>query len=139
MSMTKNELNDAVNARLTQIETALEPLPDDTAAEVATLFPVWAAGVAYSIGYRAQYENELYKCVQAHTSQQGWEPPNAPALWTRIAKPGEIPVWEQPSGQQDSYMMGSLVHYPTESDPVYESEVDFNVWAPDVYGWKKKT
>ncbi|WP_349290090.1 carbohydrate-binding protein [Thermoanaerobacterium thermosaccharolyticum] len=22
-----------------------------------------------------------YKCIQAHTSLVGWEPPNVPALW----------------------------------------------------------
>src|ERR1700722_2038412 len=26
-----------------------------------------------------------YKCLQAHTSQVGWEPPNVPALWQRVS------------------------------------------------------
>lgn len=137
--MTKNELNAAVNARLNEIETALEPIPDDTAAELTTLFPVWAAGVEYPLGYRAQYDGDLYKCVQAHTSQTGWEPPAVPALWTEIAKPGEIPVWRQPTGAQDAYMTGDKVHYPAENDPVYVCTVDHNVYAPDVFGWEVVT
>ena len=133
--MTKSELNAAVDARLQQIETALSTLDDSTAVDMTTLFPVWAEGVYYPVDYRAQDQDELYKCVQAHTSQAGWEPHNVPALWTKIAKPGEIPVWKQPTGAQDTYMTGDKVHYPGESDPVYVSAVDNNVWPPDVYGW----
>lgn len=134
--MTKTELDAAVNARLAQIESALAPIPDETAVELTTLFPMWAAGVSYPADYRAQYDARLYKCVQAHTSQEGWEPPNVPALWAEIAKPGEIPVWRQPTGAQDAYMIGDKVHYPGESDPVFESIVDNNVWEPGVYGWR---
>ena len=81
-------------------------------------------------------KTSLYKCVQAHTSQIGWEPSNVPALWTEVAKPGEIPVWKQPSGAQDAYMAGDKVHYPDKDGPVYVSIVDANVWEPGVYGWE---
>lgn len=33
------------------------------------------------------------------------------------------------------YMTGDKVHYLTKDDPVYISNIDYNVWAPDVYGW----
>lgn len=133
--MTKAELDAAVNARLDEINTALDKLDDETAAEVTTLFEEWQPGTAYIVGDRRRYEDKLYKCVQAHVSQAGWEPPNVPALWTEISKPGEIPVWKQPAGAQDAYQTGDKVHFPMESDPVYESVVDNNVWAPNVYGW----
>lgn len=44
----------------------------------------WATGVSYSIGNEATYNDKPYKCLQAHTSQIGWEPPNTPALWEAI-------------------------------------------------------
>lgn len=134
--MTRNKLNAAVAARLEQINDALEPLDDEVAVELSTLFPVWAVGVSYETGARRQYDEKLYKCVQAHVSQEGWEPPNVPALWTEIAKPGEIPVWKQPTGAQDAYNKGDKVHYPDKNGPVYISTVDNNVWAPTVYGWE---
>lgn len=134
--MNINKLAVAVNARLEQINNALEPLDDAVAVELATLFPVWAVGVSYETGARRQYGEKLYKCVQAHVSQEGWEPPNVPALWTEIAKPGEIPVWRQPTGVQDAYMAGDKVHYPTETDSVYISTIDSNVWEPGIYGWE---
>jgi protocatechuate 3,4-dioxygenase beta subunit len=43
----------------------------------------WAVGTAYAAGARATYGGTEYVCLQAHTAQPGWEPPNAPALWRR--------------------------------------------------------
>lgn len=111
-------------------------LPDEDALNGIELFPVWTADTAYTADIRVRYEDKLYRCVQAHTSQEGWEPPAVPALWTEVAKPGEIPVWKQPTGAQDAYMTGDKVHYPTADDPVYISTVDNNVWQPGVYGWE---
>lgn len=45
---------------------------------------VWAAGIDYVVGDEVAYpgaSGELFVCQMAHTSQAGWEPPNAPALW----------------------------------------------------------
>lgn len=117
------------------IEKASVSLPDGDALEAVELFPAWAADTAYSLDIRARYGGKLYKCVQAHTSQTGWEPPNVPALWTEVAKPGEIPVWRQPTGAQDAYMTGDKVHYPDADGPVWISTIDNNTWAPGVYGW----
>lgn len=119
------------------IEKAVASLPDEDAADCPTLFPQWAAGITVIIGDRLEYGGKLYKCVQAHTTAAAWPPDTTPALWTEVAKPGEIPVWEQPTGAQDAYMTGDKVHYPGENDPVYVSTVDNNVWAPGVYGWRE--
>lgn len=45
---------------------------------------VWAAAVEYAVGDVVAYpdtDSTQYKCIQAHTSLAGWEPPNVPALW----------------------------------------------------------
>ena len=121
------------------IEKAAISLTDEDALGGVELFPAWAADTAYSLDVRVRYGDKLYKCVQAHTSQIGWEPPNVPALWTEVAKPGEIPVWRQPTGAQDAYNKGDKVHYPDKDGPVYVSTVDNNVWEPGVYGWEVVT
>jgi protocatechuate 3,4-dioxygenase beta subunit len=41
----------------------------------------WAVGTAYAVGAKVTYGGREYVCLQAHTAQPGWEPPNAPALW----------------------------------------------------------
>ena len=42
----------------------------------------WAAGQAVKVGDLRSYGGTVYRCLQAHTTQAGWEPPNVPALWT---------------------------------------------------------
>lgn len=43
----------------------------------------WAAGTLYTAGDRVTYGGASYRCLQGHTAQTGWEPPNVPALWQR--------------------------------------------------------
>src|SRR6266550_146724 len=53
----------------------------------------WAPNTAYSVGQLVTYGGATYKCIQAHTSQVGWEPPNVPALWQDMgASGGSTPV-----------------------------------------------
>lgn len=118
------------------IEKAAVSLPDEDALEAVELFPAWVIGMSYAADERVGYADKLYRCVQSHTSQADWTPDATPALWTEVAKPGEIPVWKQPTGAQDAYQKGDKVHYPTADDPVYISTVDNNVWSPDTYGWE---
>lgn len=117
------------------IVKASASLDDTDALEAIELFADWTPGVAYERGIRVRYAEKLYRCEQAHTSQDDWTPDAVPALWTEVAKPGEIPVWKQPTGAQDAYNTGDRVHYPDANGPVYESTIDANVWAPGVYGW----
>ena len=66
------------------IETAVQSIPDGEALEAVVLHPVWKAGIAYTAGYKAQRGGKLWRCLQAHTSQEEWEPENVPALWEQI-------------------------------------------------------
>ena len=119
------------------IERAAISLGDGDALEAVELFPAWAADKAYAADERIRYGEKLYRCVQAHTSQADWIPPDTPALWTEVAKPGEIPVWRQPTGAQDAYNRGDRVWYPEKNTTVYESLIDANVYSPEAYpaGW----
>ncbi|MGW4891769.1 M28 family peptidase [Kitasatospora sp. NPDC004240] len=44
----------------------------------------WAAGTTYQAGDTVTYGGVGYRCIQGHTAQVGWEPPNVPALWGRV-------------------------------------------------------
>ena len=93
----------------------------------------WAANTAYYVGDHVMHGEQEYECIQPHTSQEGWEPPNAPALWTRIWKPGEVPEWVQPTGAQDAYQHGDhVMHNGAEWVSTYDGP---NVWEPGVFGW----
>jgi hypothetical protein len=44
----------------------------------------WQPWTAYAVNDEVTYLGLIYRCLQAHTSQPGWEPPNVPALWLLI-------------------------------------------------------
>ena len=68
------------------IETAVQTLTDSEALEVRVLHPEWASDTDYTAGYKVQRGGRLWRCLQAHTSQIGWEPENAASLWTEICE-----------------------------------------------------
>lgn len=129
---------DKAKALRAKIVQAAASLQDTDALDAIELFPRWEPNTEYVADQRIRYDGKLYRVVQAHTSQDNWTPDMNPALFTEVAKPGEIPVWKQPTGAQDAYMMGDKVYYPTAEDDIYVSTVDNNVWAPGVYGWVKE-
>lgn len=117
-------------------------LSDEQALEVATIYDSWEAGKSYAVGEFVTYgENsvgdpQLYKVVQAHTSQADWTPDTTASLYDAIGLDEQgYPVWSQPTGAHDAYNTGDIVDY---SGTLYESLVDGNVHAPDVYpaGWR---
>ena len=98
-------------------------------------FARWQEGVAYKVNDRIRYNEKLYKCVQAHTSQSDWMPTATPALWVVISLE-EYPEWVQPTGAHESYAKGAKVSYKGKK---YISTIDANVWAPGVSGWDEVT
>lgn len=118
-------------------------LTDAQALEIAAVYPVWVSGKAYAVGDIISYgtnpvgDPQLYKVVQAHTSQADWTPDATPALYDAFGlDDAGYPIWAQPSGAHDAYNAGDIVNY---NGTLYESIIDGNVWAPDVYpaGWKE--
>lgn len=108
-------------------------IDDVTASEHPSMFQAWQPNVAYSVGQIRERNGNLYRCVQAHTSQEGWEPENTPALWAMVADPSiEYPEWIQPLGAHDAYGLGAKVSHNGKK---WTSDVDNNVWEPGVYGW----
>ena len=59
---------------------------DNTALRMLTFYPEWASDTDYTVGYKVQRGGKLWRCIQAHTSQAGWEPENAASLWTEICE-----------------------------------------------------
>ncbi len=62
---------------------------DWTPDKVPALFKVhrtpemtaWVAGITVAAGERFTFGGATWECLQAHTTQQGWEPPTTPSLW----------------------------------------------------------
>ena len=65
-------------------EKIVSTFTDENAVKVIDLYPVWTVGIAVVKDSRYQYNGELYKVIQAHTTQADWTPDVTPALWTVI-------------------------------------------------------
>lgn len=115
------------------LRKAILTADDETALTGIALYPVWSENITVSVNDRYQYNNKLYKCVQAHTTQADWTPDVTPALWVEVSL-DEFPDWKQPAGAHDAYAKGDKVKH---NDKKWESTADANVWEPGVYGWSE--
>lgn len=135
-----------INILAEQFRRALQmyaqTVTDDEAMEIACIYPTYVVGKAYKVGEKFTYgtnevgDPQLYKVVQAHTSQADWEPDKVESLYEPIGLNKEgYPVWSRPSGAHDAYNIGDIVDY---NGVLYESLIDGNIYAPDEYeaGWK---
>ena len=117
-------------------------LTEKQALEIATVYPVWEENHAYQVGDIISYgansagDPQLYKVVQAHTSQYNWRPgAGTESLYDAFGlDESGYPIWAQPSGAHDAYNAGDIVNY---NGTLYQSTINGNVWSPDVYpaGW----
>ena len=117
-------------------------LSDEKAMEVATIYDPWAVGKSYAVGEFVTYgtnsvgDPQLFKVVQAHTSQADWTPDTTASLFVAIGlDDAGYPVWSQPTGAHDAYNKGDIVDY---NGTLYKSLINGNVYSPDAYpaGWE---
>lgn len=117
-------------------------LTDEQALVCVRLYRPFEVGKSYAVGEYLTYgvngvgDPQLYKVVQAHTSQSDWTPDATPALYDAIGLDDSgYPVWAQPTGAHDAYNAGDIVNY---NGTLYKSLIDGNVYSPDAYpaGWE---
>ena len=112
-------------------------LDDEVALEYPRMFPIWDSTLTYAVGDKVRYEEKLYKCLQAHTAQEAWNPADSASLWAEVLAGQEgtdIGEWTQPDST-NPYMIGDRVIF---NGHIYESLVDNNLWSPADYpaGWQ---
>ena len=126
----------------TWIEKAISAMEmtDAEALECVELYPRWVINKAYEIKDMVNYNNLLYRCVQAHTSQDAWTPDVSVSLWDEVKINADTGYdeWQQPTGAHDAYNTGDRVVY---MEQIYESLIDGNTYSPDAYpaGWQLVT
>ena len=129
----------AAGQKVGQIATAdlvrTDALSDEEIEQLVSLYPKWASGIQVKVADLYQHNDFLYEVIQAHITQEDWEPQTVPALWKSRAPEAVIPDWVQPTGAHDSYNIGDKVLFEGQ---VYESVIGANTWSPSTYpqGWK---
>lgn len=163
--MPENYFDTASRAReiRKQMLRVAKYIPDEAADEHIDFFPVWQSHVEiespesapnsittednryfkpvdYTVGDRVRWGENIYKCLQSHTSQVDWTPTEAVSLWAKVlTEPGKVLPWEQPSAE-NAYGIGDRVEH---NGKIYESTHPANVWEPGIPGtesvWKEVT
>lgn len=128
--------------RFIQMSVQAANLTNEKAMEIADLYPEWVVKKAYAAdeivkyGVNSDGETQLYKVIQAHTSQADWTPDTAASLYKKIGFTEDgVSIWTQPLGSTDAYMKGDIVSFENQ---LWISTVDNNVWQPGIYGWEIK-
>ena len=96
------------------IEQLAVTLDDETALTGVELFPIWTIDRAYAVGDKVQRNGKLWRCMQAHTSQIGWEPENAASLWTEICE-SHAGTFEDPIPYSGNMALESGKYYSQNS------------------------
>lgn len=113
------------------IDTFAVNQTDETLIDNKAAFEFWHAGMQVIVGQILRYGEDIYRCIQAHTTQEDWTPDKVPALFAKISLE-EYPEWVQPAGAHDVYKQGDKVTFDNKH---WVSTVNDNVWQPGVYGW----
>ncbi len=119
------------------IEALADFLEDEEALEGVELFQKWDSTGQFTAEQRVRYNGILYRCLQDHGAQPGWDPVSAPSLWARvlIEDPNTVPDWVQPDST-NPYALGDKVRHLGR---LWVSVVPENIWEPGVYGWEEQT
>ena len=122
------------------VKQARQITDDAEALEVKMLYKQWDKQIdkPLEVGEYIQYQDVLYKVLQAHTVQEAWTPTNAPSLFAKVLidpTSETILNWEQPDST-NPYMKGDKVIH---NGKTYVCTIDNNVWEPGVYGWEEIT
>ena len=123
--MTQEEVSRLLIAQ--QINTLT--VDDNTALRMVDFYPEWTSGTAYETGFKVSRGGRLWRVIQSHTSQIGWEPENAPSLWEQINETHEgtpddpIPYEGNMALEAGKYYIQDRVIYLCDRDtvnPVYQ-------------------
>lgn len=133
--LTEPDEIDIMLAVKRMLASSVVELSDEEALSVAALYPTWISKIGEQVtaGERLWYDGKLYKVIQGHTVQEDWTPDVAVSLFTEVTI-DEWPEWRQPQGQHDAYMTGDKVSH---NNSHWQSDIDYNVYEPIVYGWRE--
>lgn len=101
-----------------------QELTDEQAITVKAIYPEYDPnGVLYPSYYKVQHNGDLYKCLQEHTSQPGWEPGVAPSLWVLVETGEQAGTIEDPIPVPDTVTTAGMEYeygkYYLEGETIY--------------------
>ena len=108
------------------IDTFAGNQTDETLLDNKAAFEWWHPGITAGKDKIYRFGDDLYRCIQPHTTQDDWTPDKVPALFVKISLE-EYPQWRQPTGAHDAYKKGAKV---SDEGKRWISNKDVNIYKP---------
>lgn len=96
------------------VEQAMQSIDGNDALTAMSLYPEWASNTAYIAGYKLTYDGKLWRVLQAHTSQIGWEPSTATASLFQQIEEIHIGTIDDPIPYNGNMALESGLYYVQE-------------------------
>ena len=93
-------------------------MDDNTALRMREFYPTWETGKSYAVGYKVQHGDRLWRCLQAHTSQDGWNPEAVPALWEGIDETHDGTI-DDPKDYNGNMVLEEGLYYMQDGEIYY--------------------
>lgn len=122
-----------------------ENLNENQKENILSQYEEWQSDINYSVGDKVKRNGVVYEVIQAHRSQDDWQPESTNALYKQyfnLAIKNEdgtetevIADFKQPTGAHDTYKKGDKVRF---NGKIYRSKIDNNAYSPTDYaqGWE---
>lgn len=108
---------DTISKMLIEQQINSLAVDDNTAMRMLEFYPEWAKDTAYAVGYKVQRNGKLWRVLQAHTSQAGWEPENTASLWEQINETHDGTIDDAIPYEGNMALVNGL--YYTQNDTIY--------------------
>ena len=134
--MTEEQLRQIIRLAVKQ---ARQITDNAEALEVKFLYKEFEAQIGrdLTVGEYIQYNDKLYKVLQAHKVQLNWNPEDAPSLFAEVLTDptGETILEYKTPGSTNPYQAGDKVKF---NGAIYECLINNCVWSPSEYpsAWK---
>ena len=112
----------AVSEMLIRQQVNTLVVDDNTALRMRSFYPEWEIGKSYEAGYKVQYGGKLWRTIQPHTSQDGWQPDRAASLFTQINETHDGTLYDAIPYEGNMALVSGL-HY-TQDGVVYRCTRD---------------
>ena len=93
----------------------MQSIDGNDALTAMSLYPQWEISTAYIAGYKLTYDGKLWRVLQAHTSQIGWEPSTATASLFEQIEEIHIGTIDDPIPYNGNMALESGLYYVQEN------------------------
>jgi len=125
-----DELRDKVAKKIEDSNGAAQEEEARGQYKIRDKYEPFEAGLEVKRHQKLYWEGLLWRVETSHTTQDNWTPDVSPSLFTEVAPPGVVRLWQQPTHAENAYKTGDRAKWPKGDPKVWESTIDGNTTEP---------